>query len=319
MSLTAEPTGREITIATTLDDAWVPHFATCATSVADSRGRESVRFLMLQGPSLSDAAVGAMRDYVRSLGMEFESVRVSAAVDESLPPSLLFSRLCWYRPLLPELLPDLDRVLALDADTLVLQSLAPLYEREFGENLLLAVVGENSRARMTAVGEDPSLPYFNAGVMLMNLKAMRAEQFGPRAIELGHERFEEFIFVDQDAMNSVAAGRWGPLHPRWNAMSHFYLTPHGKDHTYSAMDQAVARLSPAVVHFEGFQTVKPWFYRSVHPLRFLYRDYRARTPWPLGELERKSMGGAVLRVLPIRVQYAIAIAKNALVGRLKRR
>lgn len=311
----------ELVLATTIDDGWVPHFATCAASVAASRGRESVRFLMLQGPSLSAASVRSLRDFVRDLGMELEAVPIPEESLESLPPTLLFSPMVWYRLLLPELLPEHDRVLALDADTLVLQSLAPLYERDLGDHLLAAVAQAAPPAHQRRSGFDAGSehPYFNAGVMLMSLAAMREEKLGPKAIALGHERYKDFIFAEQDALNVLARNRWDQLHPKWNALSYLWLLPNTGDGTYPALDRAAAKASPAVVHFEGFQTVKPWFYRSVHPLRHLYRDYRAQTPWPLEHLERKSLSGALLRTLPIRWQYALTRAKARLAERRPKR
>lgn len=305
---------RELAIATTIDDRWVPHFATCVASLAASRGPESVRFYMLQGPQLSTKSVRHLHDFVRDHGMEFETIPVADEVDASLPPtSQVFSPLVWYRLLLPDLLPHLDTLLFLDADTLVLQSLAPLFELDLGHHLLAAVSQGASEQHMRVLGLDSAQPYFNAGVMLMNLGAMRAERFGPRALALGHERHAEFIFNDQDVMNVLTEGRWVHLHPRWNAMSYLWLMPNSSDRAYPDLDRSSARASPAVVHFEGFQTVKPWFYRSVHPLRFLYRDIRAGTPWPLEHLERKTVSGVLLRTLPLRSQYALTRARGRLV------
>lgn len=311
----------EVTIATTIDDAWVPHFATCVASVAASRGRESVRFLMLQGPTLSTAALADVGSFVRDFGMELDAVTVPERALTSLPPTLLFSPLVWYRLLLPDLLPDHDRVLALDADTLVLQSLVPMYERKFGDSLV-AAVGQpvtGAEERIRGIGIDPTDSYFNAGVMLMNLAGMRAEDVGPRTIALGHERFAEFIFAEQDALNVLLNGRWDRMSPKWNALSYLWLLPGEADGTYSELELSAARSSPAVVHFEGFQTVKPWFYRSIHPLRHLYRAYRAQTPWPLKQLERKSLGGALLRPLPVHWQYGITRAKADAAARMAHR
>lgn len=315
------PSGRrELAIAATIDDPWVPHFATCVASLAASRGTESIRFFMLQGPNLSTASVRRLRDFVRDHGMDLEAIRVSEDSDVSLPPtSPIFSPLVWYRLLLPDLLPELDRLLFLDADTLVLQSLAPLLDHEFGNNLLAAVGVMATEKHMRRIELDPAQPVFNAGVLLMNLEAMRAEQIGPRALALGRERFADFVFNDQDALTVIANGRWEKLHPKWNALSHLWLLPENYDRTYSVLEQASARLSPAIVHFEGFETVKPWFYRSMHPLRFLYRDFRAQTPWPLDQLERKSVGGAILRRLPVRWQYGLMAAKRRVLDRLSRR
>lgn len=302
---------REVAIATTIDDRWVPHFATCVASIAASRGRESVRFFMLQGPMLSPASARDLRDFVREHGMEFETITIPEESLASLPPTILFSPIVWYRLLLPELLPEHNQVVALDADTLVLQSLVPLYEQDLSGQFLGAVgqPATSSQPHLRTIGTDHDESYFNAGVMLMNLAAMRDEHVGPRAIRLGHEHYEDFMFAEQDALNVLARRRWKQLHPRWNALSYLWLRPEDADDTYSPLDRAAAKASPAVVHFEGFQTVKPWFYRSVHPLRNLYREYRAQTPWPLESLERKTVSGAVLRRLPIRSQHAVTRAK----------
>lgn len=309
----------ELAIATTIDDRWVPHFATCAASLAASRGAESVRFVMLQGPSLSDASVRDLRSFVGDLGMEFDAIPISESVDASLPPTAaFFSPLVWYRLLLPELLPDLDRLLFLDADTLVLQSLATLFTMDLGDNLV-AAVGQPTPPHHHTLDPRPDEPYFNAGILVMNLHAMREEQLGPRALALGHERYQQFIFNDQDVLNYLTRDRWTALHPRWNAMSHLWFTPEANVRPYTPLEAAAARHSPAIVHFEGHQTVKPWFYRSVHPLRQLYRDYRAQTPWQLDELELKSFSGSILRRLPIRTQYAIARAKDRHAERSRRR
>ncbi len=45
----------------------------------------------------------------------------------------------WYRIFLPDLLPEVDRILFLDADLLALDSLAPLWETDLSEHYLAAV------------------------------------------------------------------------------------------------------------------------------------------------------------------------------------
>lgn len=324
MTATGSADPGEIAVAVAIDDAYLPHFATCVASIAASRGRESLRFFVLQGPTLSAASVHKLGDFVRGHGMELETVPIAPAVAESMPQTRAYPPLIWYRLLIPELLPDLDRVLVLDADLLVLQSLWPLYIREMGSDLLAAVgtsagFANESTQRIHALGLDPHAPYLNTGVMMMNLDAMRAEAIGPRAISFGRQRVADLTFPEQDALNVIAIGRWGLLHPRWNAMSHLWLTAKLDDPTYSDLENESARRSPAIVHFEGLPTVKPWAHRSIHPLRFLYRELRATTPWPIEALDGKGVTSAVLRRLPLRVQYAIAREKRRVRGQLRRR
>ena len=102
-------------------------------------------------------------------------------------------------------------------------------------------------------------------------------------------------------------------------MSHLWLPVKTNDPTYPDLITESARLSPAIVHFEGLPTVKPWNHRSIHPLRFQYRALRATTPWPLEALEGTSLTSTLLRRLPVRLQYAIAREKRRVGNKLRRR
>lgn len=304
-----------VPIAVAIDERYAPHFATCVASIADSRGSEDLRFLMLHSPAFSAEVLHKLRGFVSERGMDLETVAVTEDAIATLPPATPhYPQIVWYRLLIPELFPNLDKVLVLDADLIVLQSLSPLFATHLDEHLL-AAAGQRAPDHAANLGIDPHGAYLNTGVMIFNLAAMRAEKIGARAIALGHQRMSDLIFPEQDALNIVAAGQWRRLHPRWNAMSHLWLSHETEDPTGSRFDERTARVSPAIVHFEGGATTKPWLYRSIHPLRNLYRDYRSTTPWPLERLEQASARNAILRAIPPRSQYALARAKV----RLRRR
>lgn len=305
------PPAARVNLVCTFDDAYVPHFATAAASLAASRGSEHLHIILIAGPTLTAPALTAVTHYLTELGISSEVVTLSIESVEKLPKNPIFSPLVWYRLLLPELLPHYDRVLTLDADTLVLQSLLPLFQCDIGNNLLGAVASpQQDRAHCRRIGTDPATGYFNAGILLMNLRAMREEDFTRRALQLGHEKSPTFTFAEQDVFNYLAQASWVKLHPKWNALSYLWLLPEYADDSYTTLEYATARWSPAVVHFEGGHTVKPWFYRSMHPMRHLYLLFRARTPWLLARLEGRSYLTMILRRLPLRWQYLIPRFKN---------
>lgn len=304
----------ELTIAVAIDERYAPHFATCVASIAASRSGEAVRFFLLHGPTFPERTAQALQAFVRGLEMELTTILVGDDLVATLPQATPFyPQIVWYRLLIPELLSDLEKVLVLDADLLVLQSLAPLFATDVTDHLL-AAAGQRPPDHVGRLGLDLRGRYLNTGVMVMNLTRMRDEDVGARAIALGHDRMADLIFPEQDTLNIVAAGRWRELHPRWNAMSHLWLAAGAEDATYPQLDRHVARSSPAIVHFEGGPTIKPWLYRCVHPYRFLYREFRETTPWPLESLEQASVRNALLRALPPRAQFALARAKARLRG-----
>jgi lipopolysaccharide biosynthesis glycosyltransferase len=315
------PEVSKVHIACAFDDAYAPHFVTLAASLAASRGSELLHISIVTGPELTDSVINRIERYLDTLDISVEFIRISDIVHESLPRTKLYPALVWYRLLLPELLPSCNKVLYLDTDTLVLQSLLPLYMQELGTNLVGAVATPMSspeqQRHFERIGIGRKQGYINTGVLLMNLQLMREEKFGERAIKIGRDMGALLTFPDQDAINFLAMERWKMLHPKWNAMSYLWLYPRITGDSYSMLEYAVATHSPSIVHFEGPHTVKPWYFRSAHPMRMLYRQFRAETPWPLKELEGRSLTTAALRVLPLKLQYFISDCKTKVLSMVR--
>lgn len=135
-----------------------------------------------------------------------------------------YSEAASFRLLLPELLPEYDKVAYIDCDVIVRNDIAALYENtDLGDNLLGAVYEapiENQSERWKSIGCDP-LHYFNSGFLLMNLKKMREEHISELLIkELDTDYLE---FPDQDALNKVCQGRVLSLSPIYNGIRTFFL------------------------------------------------------------------------------------------------
>jgi lipopolysaccharide biosynthesis glycosyltransferase len=114
---------------------------------------------------------------------------------------------------LPELLPGLDRVLYLDCDVIVRADLKALFATPLGGASLGACrdIGVLWNARMSEID-----PYFNSGVMLLDLERMRRDDATRRLIAV--KRVSRDGFMDQDCLNAVFAGSVQLLDPRWNCL-----------------------------------------------------------------------------------------------------
>lgn len=162
------------------------------------------------------------------------------------------------RLLLPELLKHIDKILYLDVDILVEDDVGKVFDMDIeGKPLAGKFTTFDSwktgtrlvmRASLTLKPEDAwhirrrlhhegSLAFntFNAGVVLLNLRKMRADRFSWKSIPL----IENFAFNDQDALNVYARDQVVPLAPRWN------LVP-SQDYFEN----------PGIIHWAG--QVKPW-------------------------------------------------------------
>jgi len=161
-----------------------------------------------------------------------------------------------YLPLsLADSLPHLERVLFLDADMLCLSDPRPLWETDLGGAVLGAVTdlaiptfaSPRGVRCWRQLGCPSRQPYFNAGVMLVDLKRWRSGCVTARALE--YLSCHPVHFLHQEALNVVLRECWLPLAPKWNVISSLY------QRRYSP--PALSRLTrPALVHFAG--RFKPW-------------------------------------------------------------
>lgn len=113
---------------------------------------------------------------------------------------------------LPELLPEVDKVLFLDGDILIQTTLHELYTTELGDNLVAAVrdlpqiFEVKTYVDKNIAGRD----YFNSGVMLLNLSQMRIENTSKSLIK-AKQSLSKQQFLDQDAFNLVFKNRTSQL------------------------------------------------------------------------------------------------------------
>jgi lipopolysaccharide biosynthesis glycosyltransferase len=169
---------------------------------------------------------------VRRDGGEIRFLSVSDRKVRGLPTVGFTGKATWYRIFLPELHPGLDRILYLDSDLLVLDSLAPLWETDLTGNWVAAVTNvfqDDHLDRPAELGLSGPEVYFNAGVLLLNLAEMRADGCTEALLAYGIENAERPSWRDQDALNVVLGSRRLGLHPRWNCMNSILLFPRAAD------------------------------------------------------------------------------------------
>ena len=251
-------------------------------SVLAAGGFAEIHVHYLHGDDVTSAQREPLAQMIRSLGGEISFIAIDREVASRLPTTQDLPTSHWYRVFLPELLPDVDRIVYLDADTVVLESLAPLWETKLGDNCLAAVTNvfqEDHFHLPQRLGlADPSL-YFNTGVMVLDLAAMRREGTTDQIVKWALANSERLAWPEQDVTNVVLAERRLELHPRWNCMHSVLRFPWA---AYAFGYEAIeaARVKPAIRHFEGPLTNKPWHLLGDPGDRAVYMAHRSQTPWP---------------------------------------
>jgi lipopolysaccharide biosynthesis glycosyltransferase len=292
-------------VACGADENYLPHAATMLASLLDHHPPASVHAHFLHPADLAPELLARLERFVRGRGAQLTCHAFADDTIAGLPSWPGLRPVMWYRVMLPERLPHLDRVLYVDADAVVLDDLRPLWETPLGEAWLGAVT--NVAPPLFAdhpltLGLPNRASYFNSGVMLLNLGRMRAANSARALLDYG--RAHRLKWWDQDALNIFFHRERLSLHPRWTSMNCVFLFPESCT-VFGEQAVAEARTRPAIVHFEGPGPGKPWHYLSKHPYRERYLAYRAQTPWPLQTLDGRTWKNRVLRLLPTRAILAV--------------
>jgi lipopolysaccharide biosynthesis glycosyltransferase len=106
-------------------------------------------------------------------------------------------------------------------------------------------------------------PYFNSGVMVIDLQAWRAARIEQCCLEAASRLQHRTKWLDQHVLNTCLAGRWGLLPPVWNKQFFLDLFPDWRCSPYEEAEFQEARSQPAIIHF--CTKTKPWHAFCDHP------------------------------------------------------
>ncbi|MGN6475391.1 MAG: glycosyltransferase family 8 protein [Mycobacteriales bacterium] len=290
-------------VATAVNQAYLPWYATALLSAIQSSPDVDVRVEFIYDADVTSADTDRLGEMLAEVGASLRSHRLDQGRLTGLPEAVAAhgGPISCARLVVADLLPDVDRCLYLDADTLTVSSLGPLCGIDL-EGVPLAavrnVVQPHMRPRVRALGvADPSR-YLNSGVLLMNLDHLRRTDGVDALLDFIHRRADELLWVDQDALNVVFDGQWLELHPRWNAQNSFFRWTAWSEESIGATRLQETLADPAILHFEGPSLSKPWHYLSGHEYRHRYRSTLAATPWQGVGLEDRTIATRLLAVLP---------------------
>jgi lipopolysaccharide biosynthesis glycosyltransferase len=269
-------------VACATDLRYLPRTAAMLHSlIAGQRGSE-VRVHLLHGPDVTGRSLAELRAMLEGSSTSLVAHEIDDGAIAGLPSWGRIPATMWYRILLPELLADVDRVLYVDVDVLICDSLAELWQLDLTDHYVAAVTNVPEQ-HMLGHARDLGLPgpdrYFNSGVLLFNLERMRRDGCSAGLLRTARERSKRLLWPDQDALNLVLGERRLELHPRWNVMNSLRLFPWSRE-LLDPEDITEALLHPGIVHFEGPRENKPWHILCDHPLGAAFLDHQRQTPWP---------------------------------------
>lgn len=185
-----------------------------------------------------------------------------------------------------EMLPSgVTRCLYLDCDTVVLGSLRKLWQFPI-EPAIAGAVQEPTIYRQVKeiIGLDRKDPYYNAGMLLVDLKEWRRQGMGQQMLAYYQSMDGRLPANDQDVINHVLKGRIRTLPPRYNFFPNYRYFSYNALVRHAPVYQEVTRAQfgqakkhPVILHYMGDE--RPWIAGNLNHYRQAYDRHLARTGW----------------------------------------
>lgn len=168
----------------------------------------------------------------------------------------------YYRYVIADMAPHLDKALYMDADIAVNGSLRELWDTQLNGYYCagvrdLCIERLNYKER---IGLSKSDLYINSGVLLMNLKKIRQDGMTEKLFENTVKMSGKIFYQDQDAINITFKGKIKPVDSIYNFTS-------------DNLKKEKSKASKAVViHYTG-ATKKPWKDECRSKLQYVWQCY----------------------------------------------
>lgn len=180
----------------------------------------------------------------------------------------------YYRIIAPLLLPKhIDRILYLDADTVVINSLKELYEMDFEGAGYIGCTHVKSMLKwmnLIRLGVKKDVPYINSGVLLMNLELLREVVNIGEVKEYARRKGYGLFYPDQDIISAIYGDRIkladSMVYNLWDGGLFFY----NLDLRNLKKDVTWVKKNSVIIHYCG--RIKPWNKGYVGRLKEFY-DY----------------------------------------------
>lgn len=249
---------KEIPVFFAVDNGYIPFLSVALRSLIDNTSNENKYAIKILYTSVTDENKEKIKKYEKeNISIEFVDLNKQLEeIKEKLYTRNYFSNTTYYRLFIPELYPEYDKAVYIDSDTVGLSDIAELYNTDMGDNLIAGIpdgviqaidIFKDYVERVVGVADYNN--YFNAGVIVMNLKELRDYKFEEKFIYM-LEKIKFEVAQDQDYLNRLCKGRVKILDYSWNRMP--------------VMGKTEGKIN--LIHYN--LGAKPWYFDNV-----VYQEY----------------------------------------------
>lgn len=271
------------------NEKYAPYAGVSMTSLLENNRQETIRIFIL-GEDLLPDSIARFEKMSAHYGCELCFIPVDPLIEKMKRMGIPLYRGSYaanMRLFLADLLDDsVDRLLYLDADTIVLESLTELFHLNLGTSPLAMALDSIVSDMRTNLGFSLQDDYYNSGVILFQMHIWKEQRLSDRIAAYVIKEKPNFSSPDQDLLNIVCKNLIYRLPPQYN-LQPMHVVFQTKDYWkhylrasyYSQDDIESAKKRPVILHFFRFMGEFPWHRNNVHPDNDIFDKYLQISEW----------------------------------------
>ena len=187
---------------------------------------------------------------------------------------------------LPE---DVHKVLNIDCDTIVLDSLEELWATDLTGKICGGMPEYMNDRYRRNIGMKNGAMYFNGGIIMLNLDEVRKQNYEQKFSACIAKYGDSLAYLDQDVLNGVVPQEEMMALPmRYNAVSLYFYADFEQvakirraKPFYSKREFEETVTNPAILHFTTcfLDGLRPWIEGNRHPYLCEFLRYKSMSPW----------------------------------------
>lgn len=274
----------KINIVFASDNNYAQHTAVAMASVlVNTKVPQKIQFYLIDDEIQQENKEKIIKT-VQNLGGNIEFIKIKNSKLEDCYVSGELSRASYFRLDIANILDEsIEKIIYLDCDLLVYDDIEKMWQLDMGGKPVAATcdLGIMASARVRKqknkfIGLPFDTPYFNAGVLIMDLKKWRDGNYAEAIIALATQN--KYPNHDQDALNKFFMNNWQEIPLRWDVIppvfNLFFKILNKPDLRKKAIE---AKLNPAIFHYAG--GYKPWEYEIHDGFNDKYYEYLKLTEY----------------------------------------
>lgn len=232
------------------DNNYAPFVATTIASICDNTESFCDFYILDSGINEENKEkICSLKEQFSNFSIEFLNIDTSIITNQiDYKNTGNYITISTYnRFLIPDLKPNLSKILYLDVDIIVNGDIASLYNINL-ESYSLGAVWEKSaekvenKARIEYLKLNSNHKYFNAGVLLLDVQKWRKDNIKENLFEIENKYRDTLKFADQDILNIFYNNNYKIISNEYNWLN---------------LDSIMLpNFTPIIRHFNG--NIKPW-------------------------------------------------------------